>query len=500
MAKRFAGFTPDQEFTLLAKMGYQGPKDTTEMEKFKASSPGVSARMGKLAQKANDRFMPKMAEGGLIETPNGWTFKGTSQTYDTLSSARAAYDAAGNATTQTAAPNTTTGTQPTTPPATQPAGTTTLTDGTQAQTVTAEQATQTAIQNPMDLVTAAVPQKVEQNADQIIDPNTGQVQAPDVVTPETVTETAQATAPEKTETNTVDATKIADQVKAETDALTAAKAEPSKAATVQGQLEGLMAQFEGGATPPWADGAMRQAMTVMQQRGLGASSMAGAAVVQAAMESAIAIASQDAATVAQFEMKNLDNEQQTLIFKTQQRIAGLFSDQAADNAAKQFNAASKNQTDQFFAGLQESVSRFNADQINSIRQFNAGQTNAVEQFNSQIKAQRDQFNATNSLVIAQANAKWRQDIATMDAAAANEANMLNAKNATQMTQLALDNLWQQERDIMAFTFTAYQSDLDRKTQLMIADKSTEIAKMELKAQDKAGLGSIVGSIVGKLFG
>ena len=37
----------------------------------------------------------------------------------------------------------------------------------------------------------------------------------------------------------------------------AATATPSKQATVAGQLEGLMQQFEGGETPAWAAGSMR---------------------------------------------------------------------------------------------------------------------------------------------------------------------------------------------------------------------------------------------------
>ena len=37
----------------------------------------------------------------------------------------------------------------------------------------------------------------------------------------------------------------------------AAEATPTNKATVQGQLEGLMAAFEGGNTPAWAAGAMR---------------------------------------------------------------------------------------------------------------------------------------------------------------------------------------------------------------------------------------------------
>ena len=73
-----------------------------------------------------------------------------------------------------------------------------------------------------------------------------------------------------------DATKAA----AFTEQVQAATATPSEKATVQGQLSTLMADFEGGATPAWAAGAMRAANAAMAARGLGASSMAGQAVVQ----------------------------------------------------------------------------------------------------------------------------------------------------------------------------------------------------------------------------
>ena len=45
-------------------------------------------------------------------------------------------------------------------------------------------------------------------------------------------------------------------------------------------------------------GAIRGVNAVMQQRGLGASSIAGQALIQAAMESALPIAQADARTVA----------------------------------------------------------------------------------------------------------------------------------------------------------------------------------------------------------
>ena len=74
----------------------------------------------------------------------------------------------------------------------------------------------------------------------------------------------------------------------------AAQATPTQQATVQGQLDGLMQQFVGGNTPAWAAGAIRSATAAMAARGLGASSLAGQAIVQAAMESALPIAQADA--------------------------------------------------------------------------------------------------------------------------------------------------------------------------------------------------------------
>ncbi len=86
----------------------------------------------------------------------------------------------------------------------------------------------------------------------------------------------------------------------------------SEAATVRDELSGLMKDFEGGATPSWAAGAMRAATAQMAARGLGSSSMAGMATVQAAMESALPIAQMDAS-----------NKQQMAMAKAEQRAKFL---------------------------------------------------------------------------------------------------------------------------------------------------------------------------------
>ena len=388
--------------------------------------------------------------------------------------------------------------------------------------------------------------------------------------------------------NAETAAKFAEAIEAET-------ATPTKKATVAGQLEGLMADFEGGETPPWASGAMRAATAAMAARGLGASSIAGQAIVQAAMESALPIAMQDATTVARFEAQNLSNRQQramlaaqqraefigqefdqafqarvansarigdianlnftaeqqialensraantmnlnnlsnrqaivmaeaaalaqldlanlsnrqqaavqnaanflqmdltnlanaqqTELFKTQQNIQALFTDQAATNAAAQFNATSENQTNQFFANLSTQTSQFNAAQQNAMSQFNVNAENAMSQFNSEVQQQRDLFNAQNGLVIAQANAQWRQNIATINTAAENQANMDFAKTINAMSMKNLDEIWQRERDIMSFAFTADQSAMDRALSIIMGDKELDIAREKLNAVKKA---------------
>ena len=69
-----------------------------------------------------------------------------------------------------------------------------------------------------------------------------------------------------------------------------------------------------------------------------------------------------------------------------------------------------------------------------------------------MQQQRDLFNAQNGLVIAQANAKWRQNIATLNTAAQNESNMDFAKTINALSAKNLDEIWQRRRDIMSNAF------------------------------------------------
>jgi len=350
------------------------------------------------------------------------------------------------------------------------------------------------------------------------------------------------------------------------------------AASVQDELSGLMAQFEGGETPAWAAGSMRKATQMLAARGLGASSLAGQAVIQAAMEAALPIAQIDAgnkqqmalfkaeqrskflgiefdqafqakvmnasrvseianmnfsaeqqialensraantmnlanlsnkqakvmaeaAALSQMDMANLSNEQQariqnaqnflqidmanlsneqsTALFKAQSVTNSMLSDVAQANATAQFNATSENQATQFFSNLSAQVSQFNAAQQNAINQFNAEEANSVLEFNAALQNQREMFNAQNYLVVAQANAKWRQDINTSNTAAQNVANLTYAKEVNNLTNKALDDFWQKERDVMSYIFAQSESAMDRSLKVLLGDQSMEQLREQL---------------------
>jgi hypothetical protein len=257
--------------------------------------------------------------------------------------------------------------------------------------------------------------------------------------------------------------------------------------------------------------------------------MAGAALVQAAMEASTPIAAADAATHArmnelnlnnrqaaevinaqqtlQLDLSNLSNEQQARVTNTQNRVQSLFTDQAAVNSSKQFNAQSEQQNNQFFAGLSNQVAQFNAGQQNGINQFNAGQKNALAQFNSTLSDRRDQFNAQNSIVIDQANAVYRREVNTANTAIANAENEFNVRNLFNISRTAQANILQEARDAHNFARLEAVNETAFQNQLAIAsfafDKdlelSTNIAKGRVTGKILGGVVDAVLSNTGAIF-
>lgn len=212
---------------------------------------------------------------------------------------------------------------------------------------------------------------------------------------------------------------------------------------------------------------------------------------------------QNAKTFLQMDLTNLGYEQQDKIFKNQQIVNAMLSDQAATNAAMQFNASSENQTQQFMANLKAQIDTFNAEQYNSNAQFNAGQINAMSQFNVGLEAQRLQFNAANALVIAQANAQWAQAYTLADNAAINAANRDAAMASNNLTLTAYNNILQTERDTISYAFKAAENGSNRDLQLLIAqmqqDVDYENAQAKIDAARGQGWGSFWGNMAPKIF-
>ena len=207
----------------------------------------------------------------------------------------------------------------------------------------------------------------------------------------------------------------------------------------------------------------------------------------------------NAQSFLQRDMANLTNKQQTELFKGQQRVQALFNDQAAENAAQQFNATSQNQVDQFFAQLKTQTSQFNAAQENAHKQFNAGEENAMEKFNNEMQNQRDQFNSKNRLIIDQSNAQWRREIATADTTAINRANELNATALLNMSNSAYNNLWQYYNDVMEMSWESTENERQRVMNLaaaqLQADASKDVAALKNDYNSSVGFGSLVGTFL-----
>lgn len=339
---------------------------------------------------------------------------------------------------------------------------------------------------------------IQQNSGQFIPSTSGQITGPMPATPVATADQTKAATPGAITTTTYNASATQPGVEDVVNQYQYATGTVDPNSTVQGQMENLMQDFEDG-TPAWAAGAVRTADAQNLARGLGSSSMASAATTQAVMESALPIAMQDANAHLQMQFLNMNNEQQALMLANQTRTQALFTDVAAENAAKQFNATSENQTKQFNASLKSSVDMFNAEQANALSQFNAGQKNAMTQFKANMQYDRQKFNASNQLIVDQANAKWRQEIATINNANVNEANRLNAQMQMDKTLTEMNAYFQERRDMMSFAYQAGQNDADRATQLLMAQMSLDETAKQADSDANTALWQTIGAVTAEIL-
>ena len=314
----------------------------------------------------------------------------------------------------------------------------------------------------------------------------------------------------------------------------AAQGTVSTDATVRGQLADLQqdvttAVQSGNPLPVWARGAAKATETALANRGMSQSSMAAEALAEGIMNSAIPIAKADADTYKQMIFQNLANNQQAAITNAQSylqmdmanlsnnqqaslqnlntRQAFLMSDQAAANAAYQFNATSQNQVNQFYDNMSATLSQQNAARNDAMKQYatseankisalnaqntvqvdeaNAQRESAINQFNATLSNQRQQFNVNNQREIDQSNVVWRRGINTANTAAVNAANQTNAQNLLNLSNWAMSAAWQQWRDEASWVNTASENEQNRNHNLAMAalERSTAVDLQDQSSKD-----------------
>ena len=305
-------------------------------------------------------------------------------------------------------------------------------------------------------------------------------------------------------------------------------------ATVKGQLADLQSDVttalaSGNPMPVWARGAAKATEAAMAARGMSQSSMAAEALAEGIMNAAVPIAAADAQTYKdmifqnlannqqaaitnaqsylKMDMANLSNNQQASLSNLQARQSFLLSDQAAANAAYQFNATSKNQVNQFYDNMSAQMAEQNAGRSDAMKQYSTSEANkisalnaqnkvqvdeanaqresAINQFNSTLQNQREQFNVNNQREIDQSNVVWRRGINTANTAAVNAANQTNAQNLLNLSNWAMSAAWQQWRDEASWVNTSSENEQNRNHNLAMAalERSTAVDLQDQASKD-----------------
>ena len=190
-----------------------------------------------------------------------------------------------------------------------------------------------------------------------------------------------------------------------TEQIEAATATPTEKATVQGQLAQLTADFDMSNPPPWAAGALRGVQAQLQKRGLGASSVAGQALIQGALESALPIAQADANIQAQFETQNLSNRQQRAMLAAQQRATFMGMEFEQEFQARVQNSARIGDIANMNFTAEQNIAMENSRAVNTMNLQNLNNRQAMVMAEAAALSQLDMANLSNNQQAAVQNAQ-----------------------------------------------------------------------------------------------
>ena len=274
----------------------------------------------------------------------------------------------------------------------------------------------------------------------------------------------------------------ADKAGEYTEAIQAETASPSEKTSVAYQMGQLTDNFDAKNPPPWAAGALRGVMAQMSARGLSASSMTGQALVQAALESALPIASADAATQAKFESQNLSNKQARAMLAAEQRAEFLNLEFTQDFQARVTNAAKVSEVANLNFTAEQQIALENSRAANTMELANLTNEQAVVMGELAQIANLESTNLSNAQAAAKQNAEafLELDMKEFDSTQAN--SVIKHQTAVQsiLTDAAQENATEQFNATSENQGKQFITNL--KSQVAMANTAQENAIKQTNAQ------------------
>jgi len=202
-------------------------------------------------------------------------------------------------------------------------------------------------------------------------------------------------------------------------------------ATVQYQLQQLMSQFDNNQIPAFASGAIQMANAQMLARGVGASSMAGQAILKAAMETATVVAVQDAQVHAKFNLQNLSNQQQTALVNAQLRATLTGQELTNEQQERVLNTAKVSEVNNLNFSAEQAVALENAKLMQGMKISNLTNSQQAALQNAAILSQMDTKNLDARLTTAVQNAKDFLQMDLTNLSNKQQAEVLNSQSKNQ---------------------------------------------------------------------
>jgi hypothetical protein len=491
-------FTEQQREIVARKMGYDGPMQM--FDEYLASTPSDATKYAAITSK----YALKMAEGGLAQIDNSTTTTEVTDGSDAVPVAPAPTIVIPATTTPTegmqAVPTTAAPAVSTVATSIAPAEVKTVAAPTAVQTTGITPTTsQAAVQAELDktkAVQGAVSEQGQATA-AVMEPTATAVknlQAAQGTAAQTVAPAERAIqAGEMVSGTAVDQARVSEALAQNV----AAQGTVTEDMTTTGQLNKLMTSFDAGAPPPWAAASIRSVTAQLAARGLGASSLAGQAIIQATLESAVPIANADAKIYADMGLVNLSNRQAIAIETAKQRAAflGQEFDQGFQtkvlNAAKIADVANKNFDASVTIALENSrlansMSISNLSAKNALVLAEAAQLSSLETANLNNRQQVAVDNAKaflamdlkNTDIASQTNLIKAQTIANTivsDTAAENAAKATNAANELEANKI---------NATLALTASQYNSSEQNRVLIANNNAINEIAKFNSSETNK----------------